>query len=153
MTILETLQPLLKAARGLELTDPVAARTELEKRFDPDSKQGVALSKELKDLLAAGALCENGELPVRWGRVAKASEESLGFSIDVVHMNGAGPKHRHPAGEVNFCVPLTGKPQFEKQTRGWVVMAPDSTHVPEVQGGEMLIVYLLPRGEMEFIKG
>jgi len=153
MTILETLKPLLEAASGLDLQDPAAARAQLEERFDPASEAGAALSKALQERLAAGELCENGELPVKWGRVSKATDESLGFSIDVVHMNGAGPKHRHPAGEVNFCVPLNGTPQFEKQTAGWVVMAPDSVHVPAVEGGEMLIVYLLPRGEMEFIKG
>ena len=153
MTILETLRPLLEAASGLDLQDPAAARAQLEQRFDPSSEAGVALSKTLAKHLAAGDLCENGELPVKWGRVAKATDESLGFSIDVVYMNGAGPKHRHPSGEVNFCVPLNGTPQFEKQTAGWVVMPPDSVHVPTVEGGEMLIVYLLPRGEMEFIKG
>lgn len=153
MSILETLNPLLQAASGLDLSDPAAARKTLEARFDPAGEEGKALASKLEGLLAEGQLCENGELPVRWGRVSKATEESLGFSIDVVHMNGAGPRHRHPAGEVNFCVPLSGSPSFEKQTAGWVVMAPDSIHVPAVEGGEMLIVYLLPQGEMEFIKG
>jgi hypothetical protein len=33
---------------------------------------------------------------------------------------------------------------------GWVVEPPGSVHVPTVAGGTMLIVYLLPRGEIEF---
>ena len=153
MTLLENFTPLLKAASGVDLSDPAAARRELESRFDPHGEEGQALAKQLQGLLAEGRICENGEMPVKWGRVTKATDESLGFSIDVVHMNGAGPRHRHPKGEVNFCVPLDGTPAFEEQTVGWVVMAPDSVHVPKVDGGEMLIVYLLPGGEMEFLKG
>lgn len=152
MSLLETFRPLLKAASGLSLDDPESARATLRERFDPESEDGRALATELRRLLDAGELCENGALPVKWGRVSKASEESLGFSIDVVHMNGAGPRHRHPQGEVNFCVPLDGDPRFEATHTGWVVMPPDSVHVPEVSGGEMLIVYLLPQGAMEFLK-
>ena len=151
--MLNTFDPLLAAAEGLDLTDPERARTELNQRFDPTGEAGKKLQADLKSLLADGKVAENGELPVKWGRVSKALPESREFSIDVVHMNGAGPKHRHPQGEVNFCVPLDGAPTFEGCAEGWVVMPPDSIHVPTVEGGEMLIVYLLPKGEMEFIKG
>lgn len=151
--MLTTFDPLLAAAEGLDLTDPERARAELNQRFDPASDAGQKLQADLKGLLAEGKVAENGEMPVKWGRVSKALPESREFSIDVVHMNGAGPKHRHPQGEVNFCIPLDGSPKFEGCGEGWVVMAPDSIHVPTVEGGEMLIVYLLPKGEMEFIKG
>ena len=66
-------------------------------------------------------------------------------------MNGAGPEHRHPAGEVNYCIALEGNPTFDGAPPGWVVKAPDSTHVPTVEGGTMLIVYLLPGGKIEFL--
>ena len=81
----------------------------------------------------------------------KAGEATLGYSIDVVHMTGAGPMHRHPNGEVNYCVPLEGQPKFDGQEPGWVVFPPESRHVPTVSGGGMLIVYLLPEGAIEFI--
>ena len=150
--MLDTFQPLLAAAEGIDLTDADAACAELEKRFNPTSDEAQALNAALKALLADGAIADRGELPVKWGRVAKATDESRDFSIDVVHMNGAGPRHRHPNGEVNWCVTLSGEPAFEGQSNGWVVMAPDSVHVPAVTGGEMLIVYLLPQGAMEFLK-
>jgi len=150
--MLETFRPLLEAARGLDLTDPAAAKKALDERFDPASPEADALRAELARLYEAGEIANRGELPVKWGRVAKATDESLGFSIDVVTMNGAGPRHRHPAGEVNFCVPIDGTPAFEGQTNGWVVMPPDSVHVPAVEGGTMLITYLLPNGAMEFMK-
>ena len=148
--MLQTFAPLMKAAEGLDLSDSTAAREELVRRFDPTSEAGAKLSEDLKGLLAEGKLCENGEMPVKWGRVAKAGDESLGFSIDVVHMNGPGPKHTHPQGEVNFCIALEGEPTFDGQGPGWVVFPPGSTHVPTVAGGTMLIVYLLPSGAIEF---
>ena len=110
-----------------------------------------ALGAELVLLLEGGRIAERGEPPVRWGRVAKASAETRGFSIDVVHMSGAGPRHLHPNGEVNFCVALEGEPTFEGAPAGWVVLPPGSTHVPTVAGGTMLIVYLLPEGKIEFL--
>ena len=102
-------------------------------------------------MLEAGQIAERGELPVRFGRVCKATPESQDFSIDVVLMNGAGPLHRHPAGEVNYCVALEDNPTFMGQTPGWVVETPGSEHVPTVAGGLMLIVYLLPGGSIEFL--
>jgi len=145
-------QPLLAAASGLDLSDPGAARDELTRRFDPSGDAASALRGALIDLLDEGSIAANGEMPVKWGRVAKATDETRGFSIDVVLMNGPGPRHTHPAGEVDYCVPLEGEPTFEDTSAGWVVMPPGSTHVPEVQNGTMLIVYLLPGGAIEFHK-
>ena len=149
---IEPFQPLLAAATGLDLSDPDAAHAELTRRFDPAGEAAEALRSTLIDLLDEGAIAEKGDMPVKWGRVAKATDETSGFSIDVVLMNGAGPEHRHPSGEVNYCIALEGEPTFEDQPAGWVVMQNGSTHVPTVAGGTMLIVYLLPGGEIEFLK-
>jgi hypothetical protein len=149
--MLETFVPLLEAAQGVDLSSPRAARAELAARFDPASKRARALNEKLKALLAEGRLAERGALPVKYGRVAKAGAPTLGFSIDVVHMNGAGPCHRHPNGEVNYCVALDGAPTFDGEPPGWVVFPPESEHVPTVAGGTMLIVYLLPQGAIEFV--
>ncbi|MDE0903709.1 MAG: DUF4863 family protein [Planctomycetota bacterium] len=148
--MLNTFQPLIQAATDLELTDPPAAQAELTRRLDPKGPDGQAVTQALQALLAAEKIATRGELPVRWGRVSKASPETGDFSIDVVHMNGAGPKHTHGRGEINFCVALTGEPTFDGHGPGWVVLPPGSTHVPTVAGGEMLIVYLLPGGVVEF---
>ncbi len=148
--MLKTFDPLLRAAMGIDLTRPDAAKRELEKRFDPRGAAAKSLALELQSLLDAGAIANRGELPVRWGRVAKASESTLGFSIDVVLMNGPGPRHAHPLGEVNYCVALDGAPTFDGEPPGWVVLPPSSSHVPTVAGGTMLIVYLLPEGKIEF---
>jgi Domain of unknown function (DUF4863) len=149
--VLSTFAPLLQAAQGLDLSSPAKARAELERRFDPRGKAAQALNAELKALLEAGKVAERGALPVKYGRVAKAGEPTLGFSIDVVHMTGPGPLHRHPNGEVNYCVALEGAPTFDGHPPGWVVFPPESRHVPTVAGGAMLIVYLLPQGAIEFL--
>ncbi len=147
--MLELFQPLIDAARGVDLSDPEAPAL-LAQRFDPAGPEAAALTASLEELLAAGRIAERGEPPVRWGRVSKACEETSGFSIDVVLMTGPGPRHRHPRGEVDWCIARKGEPTFDGHPAGWVVYPPDSTHVPTVAGGEMLIVYLLPGGEIEF---
>lgn len=150
--MLATFDPLLRAAQGVDLTRPDAAKRELERRFDPRGAAATQLANELKVLLDAGSIANRGELPVRWGRVAKSSDATLDFSIDVVLMNGPGPRHAHPMGEVNYCVALDGAPTFDGEPPGWVVMTPNSSHIPTVAGGTMLIVYLLPQGRIEFDK-
>ncbi|MFT7669534.1 MAG: hypothetical protein ACI8X5_002239 [Planctomycetota bacterium] len=151
-SILSTFEPLLAAAEGLDLNDPAAAMSELEKRFPWDGEEARALKTELAHLRESGRICDRGELPMCWGRVTKALPESREFSIDVVLMNGAGPQHKHPEGEVNFCVATEGEPTFDGHAPGWVVFPPNSVHVPTVAGGMMMIVYLLPNGAMEFVK-
>ena len=97
--MIETFAPLLEAARGLDLRDPERARAELARRFDPTGPAARALNAALVRLDEEGKIAERGALPVRYGRVAKASEATGGFSIDVVHMSGPGARHRHPQGE------------------------------------------------------
>lgn len=150
--MLNTFRPLLEAARDLDLADPKAAQAELTRRFDPRGENAAALNRELVALLDERKIADRGEPPVRWSRVAKSTPESLDFSIDAVDMNGPGPHHVHPGGEVNWCVALEGDPRFDGKPAGWVVMPPGSGHVPTVSGGRMLIVYLLPGGKIEFTK-
>lgn len=149
--MIETFRPLIDAARGVDLADTAAAERELTRRLDPAGPAAQKLAEDLRALLAAGSIANRGAMPVKWGRVAKATEDSSGFSIDVVHMNGVGPMHRHPNGEIDYCIPLSGEPRFDGRPAGWVVYGADSRHAPTVTGGEMLIVYLLPDGAMEFL--
>jgi hypothetical protein len=151
-TKLELFLPLLQAAEGLDLSNPEEARAELERRYPAASGPADQLRETLAAWLEAGEICERGELPMRFGRVTKQTPESLDFSIDIVHMNGPGPRHKHPKGEVNFCIATEGEPTFDGHGPGWVVFPPESDHVPTVTGGTMLIVYLLPSGAMEFMK-
>jgi hypothetical protein len=148
--MLAVFAPLIAAARDVDLSDPDRARTELERRLAPGSPAALELNRALVALLEAGQVAQRGEPPVRWSRVSKSTPETDGFSIDVVDMTGPGPRHRHPNGEVNWCIALEGQPTFDGQPAGWVVEPPSSEHVPTVAGGRMLIVYLLPAGAIEF---
>ncbi len=71
--------------------------------------------------------------------------------MDVVHINGAEPDNVRPTGEASFGVPLGGGPEYEGTRTGWHVLPPGPRHGPNVTGGRMPIVYLLPNGEMEFL--
>jgi len=84
---------------------------------------------------------------IRFGRVAK---DLHGFSVDAVLMDVPGPRHRHPNGELDLCFATKGEPKFDGHPAGWVVYGKGSAHVPTVAGGEMLILYFLPGGAIEF---
>lgn len=150
--LIASFRSLCEAARGVDLADPEAACAELETRLHPASERARALAATLARLLEEGRIAERGAPPVRFGRVSKPREETLDFSIDVVVMSAPGPKHRHPRGEVNYCIGLEGSPTFDGRPPGWVVLPPGSEHVPTVAGGTMLIVYLLPQGEIQFLE-
>ena len=150
--MLNTVRPLIEAAQGVDLSDATRARNELEQRLDPTGPEASALNAALIALLEAGEIADRGAPPVRWSRVAKAGPDTAGFSIDAVHMSGPGPRHRHPLGEIDYCIALEGEPTFDGQPPGWVVLPRDSTHVPTVAGGSMLILYLLPEGQIEFLE-
>jgi hypothetical protein len=150
--VIEHFRPLLDAATGVALADPQAAEAELRRRLDPDGAEARALAERLRTLLAEGAIADRGAEPVLWSRVTKACEATGGFSIDVVRMSGAGPRHRHPRGEIDYCLALSGRPTFDGRPPGWVVLGEGSEHAPTVAGGSMLVVYLLPEGSIEFLE-
>ncbi|MAF64571.1 MAG: DUF4863 domain-containing protein [Planctomycetes bacterium] len=149
--LIKTFEPLWRAAAGIDLSDAQAAHGALTARFDPRSDDARALQAALVALLAEGRVADRGEPPVTYSRAARAGEDTCDLSVDVVHMSAPGPEHRHPRGEVNYCIATDGAPTFDGSPPGWVVHPPGSQHVPTVEGGAMLIVYLLPGGEIEFL--
>lgn len=145
---LELLRPLAETLAGFELSDPAAAQQAIEERLPftgalVNAARAAALRGAEEGWLLPRA---NGEL--RYGRVTK---DLHGFSIDAVRMAGPGPRHRHPNGEIDLCFTLGGAARFDGHPEGWVVYPPDSTHVPTVEEGEMLILYFLPGGAIEFL--
>lgn len=100
-----------------------------------------------------GWMCQYEGGGVRYGRVVKPSGELGGFSVDVVQMNNlAGPHHRHPNGEIDLIMPLDKDACFDGHPGGWLVYGPDTAHSPTVTGGEALVLYLLPQGQIEFTR-
>ena len=106
-----------------------------------------------RDGIAAGWMCNREHAGIRYGRVVKPGPATHGFSVDVVLMQDvAGGHHRHPTGEIDLVMPLTGSPEFDGHGAGWLVYEPGSAHYPTVAGGKALVLYLLPQGAIEFTK-
>ena len=100
-----------------------------------------------------GWMCQYEGGGVRYGRVIKPTDALDGFSVDVVQMNNlAGPHHRHPLGEIDLIMPLDPEARFDGHPGGWLVYGPDSAHSLTVTGGEALVLYLLPQGQIEFTR-
>ncbi len=151
MLSLSHLQPLFAFAATLDLKNPEAAREALEQEFPFSGEAIQALRADMVQQLEAGSICNRGQDPLRFSRVVKPSTDSLQFSVDAVLMNGAGPRHCHPQGEIDLCFALDGKPTFDGNPEGWTVYGEESIHIPTVAGGTMLILYLLPDGALEFL--
>ena len=101
--------------------------------------------------IAAGWMCSREGGGIKYGRVVKPSEATHGFSVDVVEMeNLAGPHHRHPEGEIDMIMPLEGSAKFDGRGAGWLVYGPGTAHRPTVSDGKALVLYLLPKGKIEF---
>lgn len=145
-----TLAPLCRTIASLDLSFPEAARRAME------AAHPLASLVEVRSLLFEarneGWLTPKRATPtLTYGRLAKATPETSDVSIDVVDMSGPGAEHIHPNGEVNLCFREEGDPRFCGSPEGWYVVAPGSRHVPDVQGGRMLIAYFLPRGAIQFV--
>lgn len=151
--LLELMEAPMRAAAGLDLTDADAARAELERRYPSDGPDARALRETLLAAVHDGVICDRGHDPVRYSRLAKPEATPHDLSVDFVWMTGPGIHHRHPRGEVNLCFAVEGEARFDGHPEGWVVFAPDTVHVPTVTDGRMLIVYFLPGGAVEWVKG
>lgn len=146
--LLALLAPITADLRGLALADPEAAEAELARRYPVDGATIQAVRQAMTEGVEAGWLVPREKGPVKFGRLSK---EQNGFSLDVVLSAGDGPRHRHPKGEINLMFVWDGEPVFDGRQPGWAVFAPDSVHVPGVSGGSMLILYLLPDGEVVWV--
>lgn len=143
----ELLRPLLQALQAVDVeAKDAAARAE---RAAPVASAAVAAVQAAAVAnIGSDWLLPKAQGGIRFGRVAK---DLLGFSVDAVLMAVPGPRHRHPNGEIDLCIATKGDPRFDGKPAGWVVYGRGSVHVPTVTGGEMLILYFLPGGAIEFL--
>lgn len=134
------------AISGKEVSGALA--DELNARFPADGATFKSIQAACEAAVAEGWMCDREMGGIRFGRVIKDID---GFSVDVVRMKDVvGPHHRHPNGEVDMVMPLSGDAKFDGSGAGWMVYEPDSAHKPTVSGGEALVLYLLPGGAIEF---
>lgn len=143
----ELLRPLAQALQGLDV-DAADAAAAAERRVAFRGPQVEAVRAAAIANIGSDWLLPKAQGGIRFGRVAK---DLLGFSVDAVLMDVPGPKHRHGNGEIDLCFTTKGEPRFDGKPAGWVVYGKGSVHVPTVKGGEMLILYFLPGGAIEFL--
>jgi hypothetical protein len=128
--------------------------TELNRRFPPEGETFRAIKRACESAIAAGWMCSREAQGIKYGRVLKPGAETHGFSVDVVEMADlAGPHHRHPNGEIDMIMPLTPGAEFDGRGGGWLVYGPGTAHRPTVAKGRALVLYLLPQGAIEFMRG
>jgi hypothetical protein len=126
---------------------------DLNRLFPADGETFRAVVDACRAGIAAGWMCNREHAGIKYGRVVKPGPATHGFSVDVVEMEDvAGGHHRHPAGEIDLVMPLTGRAEFDGRGAGWLVYEPGSAHHPTVRGGKALVLYLLPQGAIEFTK-
>ncbi len=124
---------------------------DLNGSFAPDGAAFRSVFDACRAGVAAGGMCNRAAGGIKFGRVIKPGAASHGFSVDVVEMeNLAGPFHRHPEGEIDMIMPLSGAAKFDGRGAGWLVYGPGSAHRPTVSDGKALVLYLLPQGKIEF---
>lgn len=130
-----------------------ALEAELNAQFPPDGAVFRSVLDACHAGIAAGWICSREHAGIQYGRVVKPGDATHGFSVDVVDMDEvAGGHHRHPTGEIDLIMPLSGAATFDGRGAGWLVYEPGSAHVPTVAGGRALVLYLLPQGAIEFTK-
>ena len=145
----ELLAPITEFVSGQNVDTALSG--ELSRRFPAHSATFNAVESACHDAIAAGWMCAQGIDGRRFGRVIEPSAKTAGLSVDVVDLeNIVGPHHRHPRGEICMVMPISEGAQFDGKDRGWCVFEPGSDHCPTVTGGEALVLYFLPAGEIEF---
>ncbi|NIR31198.1 MAG: DUF4863 family protein [Gammaproteobacteria bacterium] len=143
------LEPVIDTAAAHPLDDRLASTLNL--RFPPDGEAFQAIERACHEAIKAGWMCKHEAGGIRFGRVVKPGPATRGFSVDVVDMRDVkGPHHRHPKGEIDMIMPVSGAARFDGHAAGWCVYPPDSAHHPTVSEGQALVLYLLPDGEIEF---
>jgi len=150
----KALAPVFAALTGAEPNDgaKLAARLTTALPVTGDVAKSVRAAAETG--VAEGWLCDRENAGVKYSRPFKPSDATAGYSVDAVVMDRlSGPKHTHTNGEINLCFTQDGDAQFCGHREGWVVFPRGSTHVPVVTDGRMLILYFLPGGAIEFLKG
>lgn len=147
--LVTTLTPLCEKLKACDVGDAAACKQWLDRNLPLTDPLVKSVRAAATVGMSAGWLLPKEAGGIRFGRAAK---DLCGFSVDAVWMQSPGPRHRHPNGEIDLCFALDGDPRFDGNPEGWTVYGKDTTHVPTVRGGSMLILYFLPGGAIEFLQ-
>jgi len=150
-TFQKLMMPVVEAISGKAIDQELANALNLD--FPPASNVFREIEAACHAAIEAGWMCAHGDEGRRFGRVIKPTPDTHDLSVDVVQLRDfVGPHHSHPSGEICMTMPVTPGAEFDGHGAGWCVNEPGSAHHPTVSGGEALVLYLLPGGEIEFTK-
>ena len=145
------MKPVIDAIAGKPVDQALAA--ELNRLFPAEGGAFKEIEAACHSAIEAGWMCSQGAPGHRFGRVIEPGPESRSLSVDVVQLEDiVGPHHSHPKGEICLTMPVSPAAKFDGGGAGWCVNEPGSAHHPTVTGGEALVLYLLPDGEIVFTK-
>ena len=145
------MKPIMGAIASRAIDQALA--DDLNRRFAPESEAFQAIAAACHEAIRDGWMCSQGSEGRRFGRVIEPGPESRSLSLDVVQLEDiVGPHHSHPKGEICLTMPVTPAAKLDGEGAGWCVHEPGSAHHPTVTGGEALVLYLLPDGEIVFTK-
>ena len=145
------MNPVIDAIAGKAVDQELAAG--LNRLFPAQGETFKAIEAACHAAIEAGWMCGQGAPGRRFGRVIEPGPDSRDLSVDVVQLEDiVGPHHAHPKGEICLTMPVTPEARFDGGGAGWCVYEPGSAHHPTVTGGEALVLYLLPDGEIDFTK-
>ena len=158
--------PLLQEVK--DMTTGIEVEQWLNTKYDVESE----LYKDLARLITLGvqegwaADAEIAGPRYRRSRVSVPCAETFFFSITAVLLDStdntqSNPEgsfradcHLHPYGEFNLVVPLNEGAALAGPNGwcygGWTAPAPGSHHFPEVKGGAVISLTLLPAGRIAF---
>ena len=148
-TLLEALQPVTTLIGTLKATAPREVEATLNGAFPLKGAAVQTIRALVREGIEAKWLCDRENGQVRYSRLQKSTAPEV-LSIDAVHMQGAGGSHTHVNGEFDLCFAVDAGAKFDGRAEGWVVYAPNTWHVPTVEGGRMDILYFLPGGGIQF---
>ncbi len=127
---------------------------DLAKAFPLSSDSVQSIREWCLQGLKSGSIRVRGPQTLRFGNLLHQKRNEYAFRIDIVDMEGKGPGHIHPKGEINLCFSTSndgrGLTSFDGLSEGWVVKQPNSWHTPHVRHGRMVIIYFLPQGKVLF---
>ena len=152
---LEQFTDLIAPITAFVAAKPLAPQLEheLSAAFPADGAMFHEIFQACRQAIDAGWMCNRQADGIKFGRVLRPGAATAGFSVDVVDMDECmGPHHRHPNGEIDLVMPLSGGALFDARGAGWRVYGPGSAHSPTVSQGRALVLYLLPEGAIEFTK-
>ena len=142
----DALQPLLLAVAGV---DPAAAGTALllEERIHSITRG--AVDDALRRMLAEGRIAQHGSDGFRWSVAADPSPRTHGFAVLVTLQSGPGLPLALPRGKFTYALPIDqGARLAGTEPCGVAICSPSRSHVDMVEGGSVLLVHLVPGGNL-----